>query len=131
MDMPQSASKRLPKSLLNERQERDFINGRLADLQVRESDPPRYLRPVPVQGTGLFQCGECCNVWTSHRSFVEVDLVNFCLLDTENRQGCRKCSAVPIERWPTPLFKKQWLQEILDKAVTKYNKRKANKTAAF
>lgn len=84
--MPKNARKELPKSLLNKREENELINSKLAHLKVKRSDPI-YLRTVTVQGTGLFQCSNCSRIWSSHRSIARVDLVNFCLLDTDREQA--------------------------------------------
>ena len=121
--MPENARKKLPNTILSEREENELITSKLAHLNVR-SDPV-YLRAVTVQGTGLFQCGKCSRIWSSHHSCVKVDLVNFCLLDdTMNRQGCIKChKSLSITQWPTPCFKECWFEKILDKVVTKYNMR--------
>ena len=127
--MPQNARKKdqLPKSVLNTRQENELINSKLAHLKVKGSDPP-YLRTVTVQTKGLFKCDNCNKIWSSHRSFVQVDIVNFCLLDTVNRQGCINCKSLyhDITLWPTPCFKECWFEKILEKVVTKYNMRKAS-----
>ena len=125
--MPKSSRKKdqLPKSVLNKRQENELINSKLAHLNVKERDPP-CLRAVTVRRKGFFQCSNCNRIWSSHYSFVKVDLVNLCLLDTENRQGCRNCKSLPINLWPTPCFKECWFEEILEKVVIKYNIRKAN-----
>ena len=127
--MPENPRKKLPKSVCDKREEKKLIYSKLAHLEVKASDP-KYLRTVTVQGTGLFQCGNCSRIWSSHRSRAKVDLVNFCLLDTENRQGCRECK-LPMSLWPAPCFKECWFEEILDKVVTKYNMRKASNGQRF
>ena len=104
------------KTVLKKHQQNELVYDKLANVKNVTTQ-----QSVTVYNTrkGLFECSEW--EWASRHSFVVVDLVNLCLSDdADNRQGCRRCKdTVPIDKWPTPCFKKSWFEEMLDVVVTR------------
>jgi len=73
-----------------------------------------------VQGKGLFSCTnkKCPNQWTSGKTTLVVDLYLKCI-EKKYRQKCKKCMI-----WITPYFTDHQLEEIMERVLKKYQKRK-------